>query len=616
MELVYFKLSNKHYMLPGFEWCLDPTLKICLNSNDLTIKDSGKTNIYSSGNVYNVNCILGKNGAGKTTMLNCISQFFGEGDFGARFNFKGLLMYKENRTLYLYNTLMDINVTNESINNFNPIFSVRDAANLIDKEKSIQFPKQVYSNSDYYYQTPNCSVVIYSSAIDFHVEHDHAGQIDISTQHLLRSDVRRLVNGEPVDLQQIDAFLHAERFRNIQFLEAMNNLKYYNHIADFLPKQIRLFPTSSEVIKAIHSDALRKHNDSQEINQIINDLKSVFSITNRSRPRKIFFYNLCLAIIIHLFRICDSTASLAYSNRCSIVADSLKSVNKKLSESTKCQFIIETILQRRSFPINPQPAEAMLNLIDMLNKLTINRNKKKRYDWKFSRNNAELILPLVTENDFSTATKLIQTYNKARFASVHFFGWDWHRLSTGEQTWLSLLSRLHAVTTELKKDVLLLLDEGATGMHPEWERCFVDRLLHYLQRFFQNTKFHVILTSHSPLVASDFPRDNLVFLDRVKGIGQVNKDKQPTFAENIYTLLNNAFFMEDSTGEFARKKIEWIVEQLDHNDSNSQKRSSDNLASMEHLKELIDLIGEPIIHGFLREKWNRIRNKEIHQIES
>jgi len=76
-------------------------------------------------------------------------------------------------------------------------------------------------------------------------------------------------------------------------------------------------------------------------------------------------------------------------------------------------------------------------------------------------------------------------------------------------------------------------------------------------KLIKSQKYHFILTSHSPFLLSDIPKENVIFLEKGK---QVYPEIE-TFGANIHTLLSHGFFMKDGLmGEFAKGKINEIID--------------------------------------------------------
>jgi predicted ATP-binding protein involved in virulence len=178
------------------------------------------------------------------------------------------------------------------------------------------------------------------------------------------------------------------------------------------------------------------------------------------------------------------------------------------------------------------------------------------------------------------------------------FDFKWSReISSGEKALIILFSRVYDTINKLDKDksYVILLDEPDIYMHPEWQRNLLQELINFVKYYFEDQKVQIILTSHSPFVISDLPRENVIFLDKDDdGKCKVveSSEKKKTFGANIHTLLSDGFFMESTLGEFARSKISWVMEILDKNIEEIRKEE-------EKIRTIINMIGEPIIKNKL-----------------
>jgi len=190
---------------------------------------------------------------------------------------------------------------------------------------------------------------------------------------------------------------------------------------------------------------------------------------------------------------------------------------------------------------------------------------------------------------------------------------DWRNLSSGEKAFLDLFSRLNYANTILNhndiekytgkvtetKWLYLFIDEGEIGFHPEWQKNYVLKLIQILPSIFPNLKIQVILTSHSPFIASDVPLQNIIFLDSVDGHVTVKNSIsiENTFAANIHTLLADGFFLSNGLiGDFAKDKIQKVIDWLNDDDA--------NMEMTDEIKKVIGIIGEPIIKNKLIELLN------------
>jgi len=153
-------------------------------------------------------------------------------------------------------------------------------------------------------------------------------------------------------------------------------------------------------------------------------------------------------------------------------------------------------------------------------------------------------------------------------------------------------------------DMLILLDEFELGMHPNWQKKSLNYLTDFLKLF--DKKFHIILTSHSPFLLSDLPKENIIFLKNGKAVDGVSMKQ--TFGANIHTLLSDGFFMSDGLmGEFAKGKIDNVIKLLNQN-----KLSKDEI---KHCEQIISIIGEPIIKNQLQRMLDSKRLKKVDKID-
>jgi hypothetical protein len=118
---------------------------------------------------------------------------------------------------------------------------------------------------------------------------------------------------------------------------------------------------------------------------------------------------------------------------------------------------------------------------------------------------------------------------------------------------------------EIECDTLFLFfDEADLTYHPEWQRSFVSILSAVLPKMFGEyiSDIQVILATHSPLMLSDFPDASSIYLKRGAGglVRCENSGNTSTFAQNLYFILRDGFFLKDTIGEFAKNKINEVAE--------------------------------------------------------
>ena len=153
----------------------------------------------------------------------------------------------------------------------------------------------------------------------------------------------------------------------------------------------------------------------------------------------------------------------------------------------------------------------------------------------------------------------------------------------------------------------ILIDEIENGLNPIWQQKIIEIIHKIISSFDLNNKtINIFVTSHSPFLLSDIPKQNIIFLD--KGIKVKGTEKKQTFGANIHTLLSDSFFMDDGfVGEFAKGKIDEVIKYL--NGKKVHNIKNDNEA-----QKLVNIIGEPIVKNQLQRMLDSRRLKKCDEI--
>ena len=194
----------------------------------------------------------------------------------------------------------------------------------------------------------------------------------------------------------------------------------------------------------------------------------------------------------------------------------------------------------------------------------------------------------------------------------------WNDISDGETTLLSIFARIW--DEHKKKDnsfTTCIFDEPDTSLHPEWQQSLVDRFKNFFSLLGEKKKYHLIITSHSPIVISDLPRENVIFLDKNASgecVVKEPKDMDRTFGANIHSLYRSSFFMNGLMGKFAEGKINDVIIFL-----NEVPKKIYRQKELERKRDeadfIITQIGEPLIREMLRKQFNEVfySNKNIDE---
>lgn len=190
---------------------------------------------------------------------------------------------------------------------------------------------------------------------------------------------------------------------------------------------------------------------------------------------------------------------------------------------------------------------------------------------------------------------------ESRSYIFNIFSIEYEGLSSGERNLLSMFSRIQNAANNIpstQSEIIFLLDEPEVTLHPQWQTSFIKLLNDNLPKMFPKRKLQIIISSHSPILVSDLPKTNILFLEKDDKTGDCIvsnlNSMENTFGANIHTLYADAFFMKDkggAMGEFAKGIIKQVITELNHEMPENPT----------YLKSIIDLVGEPLIQNQLLE---------------
>lgn len=212
---------------------------------------------------------------------------------------------------------------------------------------------------------------------------------------------------------------------------------------------------------------------------------------------------------------------------------------------------------------------------------------------------------------YNYKTLTINFFNRKSFVT-------YKDLSTGEKQILKFIVNLIYTFINLNDNRIILLDEIDLSLHPQWQKELINIVIKYInllleKRLINNKcKFQFIITSHSPFILSDIPKQNVIFLKKDEETGNcINATKKVDinpFGANIHTLLSHGFFMKDSLmGEFAKEKINDVINFLNGNKS--------LITTNDEAQNLINIIGEPVIKKQLQKMLDSKRLSKIDEID-
>ena len=338
--------------------------------------------------------------------------------------------------------------------------------------------------------------------------------------------------------------------KNITYLNMQKMFKFYSELFDkteiikkfFVPNKIYFQLDREKIIKKIENHMNKISSSKEERKKLattwikyLNNLDDLISIN------KVY-------LLFKLFESYIYSKNVEETTDLNFVLEYLK--NDLKNENPKDYIDKLPIDRMNSFKYILN--EKIQDCIDFHNAMNFNIERQSKYN--------ELLDKKIDLN------KAFQIYDKLNpWVYVIFYdnNKNYNSLSSGEKSLLNfstnMMYQIYNISKYTSYSVInLFLDEVELNMHPEWQKSFLINIFSYLN-LFPNKRFNLILTSHSPFILSDIPKENIIFLEKGKQVYPFEDGKQ-TFGANIHTLLSHGFFMKDGLmGEFAKDKINSII---------------------------------------------------------
>lgn len=223
---------------------------------------------------------------------------------------------------------------------------------------------------------------------------------------------------------------------------------------------------------------------------------------------------------------------------------------------------------------------------------------------------------------------------KEKMFYIKYFSISKHNYSSGERRLLDFFTSINAKLNSLinskirpKKNILLLIDDFDRDCHPEWQLKLLNETLKGFNKLFSEYNFHIIFSTHSPLMLTDMPKSFILCLESINNminidnrtindpiIAEVIDIESETFGANVYDLYKNSFFLDNVfTGDFAKEKIDnaiKIIRTLHKKKQNNAEITFNDNKSLLSAIHILNLIGEPILRNMLNETILQIQKED------
>ncbi|WP_422506675.1 AAA family ATPase [Stenotrophomonas sp. GZD-301] len=278
-------------------------------------------------------------------------------------------------------------------------------------------------------------------------------------------------------------------------------------------------------------------------------------------------------------------------------------LNKELEAHVRARFRGETDLHLRALAATCKGTELTAHFAgDLLPHFgfpTDGRVTSNFPTWEFQRNlnilrdlASALRSPQLDKRVYALSPTVMDQIRRTPLegiAAIEFKG-----LSTGMSALLGQVSLIHgavsAVQDRGRSHLLLLIDEGDTHLHFEWQRRYVHFINEYVKHIRPRfNSIQVVLSTHSAILMSDFPRWNirrLATMQRPDGKRSHGVDHSPvsTFGASLESIVR----VTGGAGTIGSFASEFIRDLL------GRVRDGRPIPA-----ELVDLVDDPMLRHYL-----------------
>lgn len=551
-------------------------------------------NFFDEGGcVTNVTAIVGANGSGKTTLLKELLNDSGRSNV--------LSIYQDDTQLKCYH----------NINNLEIHTALLDKNNIYDSEP--EKISQICISNSVYGEYTNFSMSETGKVRKLALNMD---SFQTLKGRFYRRNLGRVVGGYyeiPVIIANSKSMMEFQHILDVLYLNSFSSKDTDSILGKNIGNILDVsFHRINDYLNTYYSGMYMDENNLPLLLECYNNMENNILKTDSLKQKDKFSSEIGESII-------NLYVNLLYE-----ILVALKITSNNENFSVKNEEELRKLIQKllKDIPIS----EVKNRLKDAFNEIDLYKdllkNAEKRIDvFPYYRveNNAvyKEFMKLIKKSVFELEDSFILKY-------INISGIN---LASGERALLNFFSWLYFVPVfnqiignkkekkeeSLQENVLLLIDELDLYCHPLWQQKMLTFLINELTEQYSNKKIQIIFTTHSPIVLSDIPRCNIIFLKKGERRCQIDDGShEETFGANIYKLYNDAFFLEKKgqIGGFARKKIEKIIEKVCPKKLSEEDVKYPDISEEEanHLEKEIKLIGEPIIRNKLSDMLHKCQD--------
>ncbi len=570
----YYNIKNQSFSFDSnFEFSL-------LTNNTISVKQKSSFHNHINDNIH-INAIVGENGTGKSTLLNVLTEIL-----SGKANFMYILILRKGSTFFYNSSLKDFTLKKQIGKGI--VTKKINEATLYKLPLSTILYSNVKSKTTWYLNEKVSLLTekYLSKCSKYDCDYHYGEEISEIDAHELNDISRQISYFSNQDVQYLDVTIPDS-------LEFEISRSY---------RQILSEETTPDFyLEFNYLIALEKYHQVSDKQQFIGELYLTF----------------VLSFLREIYHTQES------SNHAILDNDIKDLINESLkSELVGIEYFQKFLdnYSRKTFLKKVFKNNLYYNEIEIEKIKTSFLNKKKFIKF-IEKHTTDTFISIENHRNLK---KLVKLYSESIY-KFQYLTLQWLGLSSGENAKLNFYSRIYErIHNKLKtlsgdfsltENLVVLIDEGATFFHPEWQRSYIYDIISFFENVIIKSskvdKVHIILTSHSPFVISDLTRDNIIYLRKEKRPDSnfnyckvLKEEEKPlSFAGNISSLYRNSFFLQDTlTGKYSHLTLDDIINKL------VEKNKELNLELVEYI---ITEISEPIIKKHIEKLLETYKHDKI-----
>lgn len=186
---------------------------------------------------------------------------------------------------------------------------------------------------------------------------------------------------------------------------------------------------------------------------------------------------------------------------------------------------------------------------------------------------------------------------------------DWQYASSGEKNLTNFMVPMYrTIGDDFRKEknhLWLFLDEPDNTLHPQQKREFLKYIYYtYNKTYSQYDNCQLWISTHSPIMLSDVPKQAVILICKENNKKTQKQLARSPFAQQIYTLFDDAFFMQEGIiGALAEEKINDVYKKLSALESTlihcEEYDSDEAKTQLLNAESIINCLDEPLLRGYI-----------------